>query len=60
MRLALRDGVDRGAPVWLAALQMAEEWGVPPWTIMQAPGSLMWAHRWAEYKKQLRWVKDNS
>jgi hypothetical protein len=55
----LRDGVDRGSPLWLGALQMAEAWGVPPWVIMEAPGSLMWAARWAAYQKEKRWVEDN-
>ncbi len=55
----LRDGVDRGAPMWLGVLQMAEAWGVPPWVIMDAPGSLVWAARWAEYRRQVRWVEEN-
>jgi hypothetical protein len=55
----LRDGVDRGSPLWLGALQMAEAWGVPPWEIMDAPGSLMWAARWAAYRKEVRWVEEN-
>ena len=58
MRLMLRDGVDRGVPLWVACLQMAEEWGVPPWEIMDAPGSLVWAARRAFYKKQLHWVEE--
>lgn len=55
----LRDGVDRGAPLWLGALQMAEEWGIYPGDLVNKPGSLMWAARWAFYKKQKRWVEDN-
>lgn len=54
----LLNGVDRGVPPWVAALQMAEEWGTPPWEIMRAPGSLMWAARRAFYKKQLHWAKE--
>lgn len=60
MRLLLRDGIDRGAPVWIMALQMAEDWGVPPWVVMEYPGSLVWAARWAFYHKQVRWVRDNT
>jgi hypothetical protein len=44
------------------ALQLAEVWGVPPWEVMNAPGSLMWAARYSFYKKQANvvseWVKD--
>lgn len=57
MRLMLRSGVDKGVPLWIGALQMAEEWGVPPWEIMGARSSLLWAARWAFYKKQVAWVK---
>lgn len=56
----LRDGVDRGCPAWLGVLQMAEAWGVPPWEIEDAEGSLMWANRWAFYRKQVRWVEDQA
>ena len=59
MRLMLRDGVDRGCPTWIAVLQMAEEWGTPPWEIVNAKGSLMWASRRAFYKRQAKWVQDN-
>ena len=46
-------------PIWLSVLQMADDWGVPPWEIMQARGSLQWAARWAAYRKEVRWVKEN-
>jgi hypothetical protein len=55
----LRDGVDRGAPLWLGAIQMAEAWGCHPADIMARPGGLMWAARWAEYRRQVRWVEEN-
>jgi hypothetical protein len=55
----LRDGVDRGVPQWVGVLQMAEAWGVPPWEIMEAEGSLLWAARWAFYRKQVRWVEED-
>jgi hypothetical protein len=51
-------GVDRGAPLWLGVLQMAEAWATPPWEIMDAEGSLVWANRWAFYRKQVRWVEE--
>jgi len=59
----LRDGTTSKAagppPIWLSALQMAEAWGCPPWEIMRERGSLVWAARWAEYRRQVRWVEDN-
>ncbi len=54
----LHSGVDRGVPFWMGILQMAEEWGTPPWNISQAPGSLMWAARWAAYRKEVAWVQE--
>jgi len=39
--LAVRYG--KAAPPELVAVQLAEAWGVPPWEIMEAPGSLYWA-----------------
>lgn len=54
----LHSGVDRGVPSWMGVLQMAEEWGTPPWVIMTAPGSLMWAARWAAYRKEVAWVQE--
>lgn len=59
----LRDGsVSHAAgapPLWLGALQMAEAWGTPPWEVMEHPGSLKWAARWAAYQKEKRWVEEN-
>ena len=46
-------------PAWLAVLQMAEDWGVPPWEIVNAPGSLRWARRWAIYRQALRRIQDD-
>lgn len=54
----LHSGVDRGVPSWLAVLQMAEEWGTPPWEIAHAPGSVKWAARRAVYHKELAWVRE--
>ncbi len=45
-------------PSWMGVLQMAEEWGTPPWVIMQSPGSLTWAARWAAYRKEVAWVQE--
>jgi len=58
VRIQLYTGVNKGAPIWISALQMAEAWGVPPWEIMEHPGSLMWAARWAFYQKQAAWVRE--
>ena len=44
-------GRRKSGPTWLPVLQMAEEWGTPPWEIVKAPGSLRWAARWSAYKK---------
>jgi len=38
---------------------MAEDWGVPPWEILHAPGSLLWARRWAMYRQALRRIQDD-
>jgi hypothetical protein len=54
----LRDGVDRGAPLWLGVLQMAEAWGCHPEDVMTRPGGLKWAARWAAYRKEVRWVEE--
>lgn len=53
--ISLRYG--KAGPTWVTALQLAEEWGVPPWEIMEAPGSLRWAARRAVYQKALAKVK---
>ena len=45
-------------PIWLGALQMADDWSTPPWEIMRAPGSLKWAARWAAYRKEMAWVQE--
>lgn len=59
----LRDGTTSHAagpaPTWLGVLQMAEAWGVPPWEIMDAEGSLLWAARWAAYRKEVQWVEED-
>jgi hypothetical protein len=58
VRLLLHSGVDKGAPTWIAALQMAEEWGCHPEDIMTRPGGLKWAARRAFYKQQVSWVQE--
>lgn len=54
--------MDRGVPTWVLALQLSEVWGVPPWEIMNAPGSLMWAARYSFYRKQqnvvAEWIRE--
>jgi hypothetical protein len=54
----LRDGVDRGCPTWVGVLQMSEQWGIYPGDLMDKEDSLMWAARWAFYRKQARWVDE--
>ena len=54
----LRDGVDRGVPLWMGVLQMAEAWGQHPADILTRPGGLMWAARWAAYQKEKHWVEE--
>jgi hypothetical protein len=58
----LRDGTTSARvgppPTWLGVLQMAEAWGVPPWEIMRAPGSLLWAARWAAYRKEVHRIEE--
>ena len=49
-----------GAPTWMTALQLAEAWHVPPWEIMDAPGSLRWAARYAAYHEVVRKVQEQS
>ncbi len=49
-----------GPPTWMGVLQMAEAWGVPPWEIMSAHGSLKWAARWAAYRKEVAWVHEQN
>ena len=58
MRTALYTGVDRGVPTLVTALQLAEAWHVPPWEIMDHPGSLMWAARYMFYRRQANVVQD--
>jgi hypothetical protein len=60
VRLALKDGVNRGVPYWVTALQLAEAWGCHPQDIMDRPGGLRWAHRYVFYKKQQRWVDEQN
>lgn len=58
MRVLLYTGVDRGAPIWIAALQMADDgWGHPE-DIMTRPGGLKWAARRAFYRQQVEWVRE--
>lgn len=57
MTLALR-GTALGSykndlPTWMTTLQCAEEWGVPPWVVREAPSSLKWAARRSAYRKAL-------
>jgi hypothetical protein len=42
----------------VTALQLAEAWHVPPWMIMEHPGSMMWAARYMFYKRQENVVKE--
>lgn len=42
----------------MAALQMAEAWGVPPWEVMEHPGGIVWAARWALYEQQKARVRE--
>jgi len=46
-------------PIWVKVLQMAEAWGVPPWEIMQQPGSVRWAARWSFYREQLALAQED-
>ena len=39
-------------PDWVAILQMAEEWGIPPWQIEQEADP-MWFERWQGYRSEL-------
>ena len=45
-------------PSWLGILQMAEEWGIYPGDLVEKRGSLMWAARWAAYRKEVAWVQE--
>lgn len=54
----LYSGVDKGVPLWLGALQMAEDWGCHPEDVMTRSGGLMWAARWAAYRKEVAWVQE--
>lgn len=56
--MALQTGVDKGVPTWVTALQLAEAWHIPPWEIMEHPGSLMWSARWAFYRRQVNVVAE--
>jgi hypothetical protein len=38
-------------PEWVATLQMAEEWGTPPWAI-EDELSLLWSIRWQAWKAE--------
>ena len=58
MFVQLYTGTNKGAPIWITALQLAETWGVPPWEIMEHAGSLMWASRWAFYQKIVARVRE--
>lgn len=58
MRLMLHSGTGKYAPWWLGVLQMSEAWGVPPWEVVEARGSLRWGARWAEYKRAVAWVEE--
>lgn len=55
---ALR-GRSRRVPAWLVALQLAEAWGMPPWEVLRAPGSLRWAHRWAVYQQAINRIRES-
>lgn len=49
--LALR-GLKKAAPSWVLVCQLAEAWHVPPYAIVRAPGSWLWARRWAVYQDE--------
>jgi hypothetical protein len=38
-------------PEWVLALEMAAEWGVPPW-VVEKRASLEWVERWAAYRSE--------
>ena len=38
-------------PDWALELEMAAEWGVPPWVI-EKRASLQWVERWAMYRSE--------
>lgn len=40
--------------MWGTALQLAEAWHTPPWEIVDAPGSRLWAARWVVYREELK------
>jgi hypothetical protein len=49
-----------GAPIWLTALQLAEAWGMHPDDVLQRPGGLKWAARWACYRDMLHKAQENA
>ncbi len=50
-------GDNRRAPSWVTVLIMAEKWGVPPWEVGDAPGSLMWAARQNALDEAREWKR---
>ena len=47
----LRGWAKKG-PSWLGVLQMAEDWGQAPETILTVRRGPLWAARWACYKQE--------
>lgn len=37
-------------PWWIEVLQAAEDWGIPPWEIVDEAGKGVWMVRWRGWK----------
>lgn len=48
----LRDYRKRGAPLWAAAVQMADRWHVPPWVVWEHPDAALWMQRARVYDEE--------
>lgn len=48
------DGSESELPAWVAILEAAKEWGIPPWQV-ESEASQLWWDRWqAWYEERMK------
>jgi len=48
-------GRAKRSPLWVAVLEAAKEWGVPPWVI-EEQASEEWWERWRVLREETMWL----
>lgn len=40
--------------MWVTVCALSEQWHIPPWEVMRAPGGAYWSARWSAYLEAKR------